>query len=199
MIKSAAVLAGGRATRLPGKPLAQLGRRTLVMHAVAAVRAAGLTPVIAGKRADDALRAMAEAESLCYLGEPDEPVHPLFGVANALEALGEPIVVIAADMPFVPPPFLRHLAGHSPVPGGAAVVEVGGRLEPLLGSYDPGAREHLAAAAELEASAQQALRALGPLLDVIDEPVLTQFGDPQRLVWDVDDPAALAAAESDMA
>ena len=79
------------------------------------------------------------------------------------------------------------------------MVEVGGRLEPLLGSYDPGAREHLAAAAELGASAQQALRALGPLLDVIDEPVLTQFGDPQRLVWDVDDPAALAAAESDMA
>lgn len=190
-----AVLAGGRASRLPGKPLVELAGRPLIARPIAALREAGLEPVIVAKAAQTGLREYAAAERVRFVEEPAEPVHAVFGIVSALELIAEPVVVAAADMPFVPAAFLRHLAGQAPVAGGATVVEVGGRLEPLLGCYDPGAVEHLRAAVELGAPAQQALRSLGPLLTLIGERALLVYGEPEMIVRDVDDDAALEGAE----
>ncbi|MEI2701768.1 MAG: NTP transferase domain-containing protein [Baekduia sp.] len=193
------VLAGGRATRLPGKPLAALAGVPLISYPVEALREAGVEPVIAAKVGDQELRGYADSAGARILDEPQDPVHPLFGVAHALQELERPVVVVAADMPFVPAALLAHLSAQTPAPGGATVVEAGGRLEPLLGCYDPGALDHLRAAVDAGAPAQRALRSLGPLLTVIGEAGLSLYGDPERIVRDVDDDAALTAAEIDLA
>lgn len=187
------VLAGGRATRLPGKPLVELNGMPLVLHPVAAMRAAGLVPVVVGKLGDGRLRATVEAAGCPWLTEPDEPVHPLFGIAFALAELRRPVVVCAADMPFVTAELLGGLAAHG---GEGAVVacEVGGVLQPLLGRYAPSVAEALMGTVKESGSATGALRALGADLTVVGDLELAAFGDPARLVQDIDDAVGLAAA-----
>lgn len=189
------VLAGGRATRLPGKPLADLNGTPLVLHPVAAMRAAGLTPTVVGKHRDGALRAVVEAAGCAWLTEPDEPVHPLFGIAFALAELRRPIVVCAVDMPFVTAELLDALAAE--MPGAAAVAcEADGVLQPLLARYSPDVSDTLLEAAFAGASASATLRGLSERLLVLGEDEIAAFGDPSRLVGDVDDAADLATARA---
>src|SRR4051794_8830614 len=63
----------------------------------------------------------------------DEPFalsHPAAGIAYTLERAGEPVLVCAADMPFVTAEALRALLAAAP-----AVAVADGRLQPLLGAY----------------------------------------------------------------
>ena len=79
--------------------------------------------------------------------EPDQPRHPLTGLVCALERAGGPVLVCAADMPFVTAATLRRVAAAR----GAAAACVGradGRLQPLLAAYAPAALEILRAAEE---------------------------------------------------
>ena len=64
------MLAGGRATRLPDKPLVDLSGEPLVLHPVRAMQAAGLTPTVVGKLGDGRLRATVEAAGCAWLTEP---------------------------------------------------------------------------------------------------------------------------------
>lgn len=189
------ILAGGRGSRLPGKPLADLGGMPLVLHPVTAMRAAGLTPTVVGKQGDGTLRAVVEEAGCAWLTEPDEPVHPLFGIAFALGELQRPAVVCAADMPFTGSGLLAALAGERPK---AAVVacEVGAVLQPLLARYAPEVAEALHAAALAGASATATLRGLGDRLHVLTDAEISVFGDPRLLAGDVDDAADLAAARA---
>ena len=79
--------------------------------------------------------------------EPDEAQHPRAGIVHALERAGGPVLVCAADMPFVTADALRTLlaaAGSS-----SAVVAVSeGILQPLLGLYALPALEALRDAPE---------------------------------------------------
>ena len=70
--------------------------------------------------------------------EPDEPRHPLTGIVHALERAGGPVLVCAADMPFVTPGTLRALR---PRRGDAAacVGRAGGRLPPGARPLPPAA------------------------------------------------------------
>jgi molybdopterin-guanine dinucleotide biosynthesis protein A len=74
--------------------------------------------------------------------EPGEPRHPLTGIVHALETAGGPVLVCAADMPFVTADACRTLlgaAGASP----AVVATADGILQPALGLYAPAALETL--------------------------------------------------------
>jgi len=125
------------------------------------------------------------------LSEPSEPRHPLTGLIAALSSsAGRGVVAIACDMPLVPAKFLTWLAQlEQPV----AVCEVGGRLEPLLGRYSPEACEALLEARDAAVPMREAVASLNPFL--VTEEMMERFGDPRRIVFNVNTAEDLAEAE----
>ena len=181
----AAILAGGRATRLGGaKATASLAGRPLIAYPLGSAREAGLEPFVVAKR-DSPLPELG-----CDLiTEPDQPSHPLLGILTALEACGGPVVTLGCDMPFLTAPLLRWLAARTP----PSVAEVGGRLEPLLAIYGPGDAAALVTAVDEEAPLRDAVEGLGP--ERIDEEELRRFGEPPTLAMSVNTETDLAEAE----
>lgn len=183
MARRLAVLAGGRSRRM-GRPKAaiELGGRPLIAHPIAAGRTVGLEPVVIAKPHSELPDTGCE-----IVVEPAEPVHPLLGIAVALERFGEPIVVAPCDMPLLPPALLGWLAERrEPV-----VVAAAPRLQPLVGRYAPAVAGELRAAAEAGAPAGEAVMELDPHL--ADAPDLAAFGDPASYLANVNDPADLDA------
>ena len=185
------VLAGGTSTRMGRpKPLVELAGSPLLLHVLRAVEAAGLAPAVVAKP-DSELPPLA----VPVLREPQEPRHPLLGIVGAISGrtgggIAGPAVVVACDMPFVPPALLGWLAG---LPEALVVCEGGGRLQPLLGRYHPSVEPELRAAVDAGTSAQDAVRAAGAR--VVSEAELSNFGPPGRVLFNVNDPSDLAEAE----
>ena len=179
------VLAGGAGKRM-GAPKAtiELGGVTLGERAAQALRGAGLEVAWVAKEGD-------------ALPGPADPVwvesrrerHPLAGILEALERAGGAVVVIACDMPFVTPALVADLARRD----GTVVPEAGGRLHPLLARYDAGARAALAAAYEARAPLHEAVRDAGAVILTAAE--IARFGDPARMLFNVNAPADLARAQ----
>ena len=173
-----------------GEPKAtvELAGRTLLARAVSAVAAAGLEPLVVAKP-----RSPLPPLECRVLAEPDEPRHPLCGIVTALAAsAGGGVVVLACDMPLVPPKLIAWLAGLDPEP--AIVCEVGGRLEPLLARYEPESAEPLATALTRGDSMRAAIAALSPR--VVGESELRRFGDPERVAFNVNSPTDLVRAHA---
>jgi molybdopterin-guanine dinucleotide biosynthesis protein A len=186
-----AVLAGGRGARLGRpKPTAPLRGRALIEHPLAALRAAGLEPVVVAKPATP-----LPAIELTVWHEPPDPVHPLLGIVTALErGGGRPVLACACDLPFVTPELASWIAGRdTPL----AIPQAGGRLHPLLARYAPSLLGKLRAGLAHEASLHETLRALEP--EVLGEEDLRAFGDPDRLLFNVNTPSELARAEAMLA
>jgi molybdopterin-guanine dinucleotide biosynthesis protein A len=122
--------------------------------------------------------------------EPPRPHHPLCGVLEALRRAEGPALVCAGDMPFVEPRLLAWLAGLG-VP--LAVPRLGGRLHPLLGLYDP----RLLPALEKDLGAELPLRESVERLRAreVTESELARFGEPERLLFNVNTPQDLREAE----
>lgn len=180
----AAILAGGRASRLGGqKATAELAGRPLISYPLDAARAAGLTPVVVAKR-DSSLPEL-DCE---VIREPENPVHPLLGILTALEGASGPVLALGCDMPFVTAPLLRWLAEREP----PAVVSVDGRLEPLLAIYGPADAATLAAALDQETPLRRAVEWLDP--ERVGETVLRRFGEPRELAMSVNTEADLDEA-----
>jgi molybdenum cofactor guanylyltransferase len=182
-----AVLAGGASRRM-GAPKAtlELGGRPLLEYPLAAVQGAGLEPAVVAKR-DSPLPPLAVAR----WDEPAEPTHPLTGIVAALAAArGRPVLAVACDMPFVTAELLADLAAR----GGADVVlpEAAERLHPLLARWDPALLPTLRDALGREAPLHQ----LAEELDArrIGEAELRRFGDPGRLLFNVNEPGDLERA-----
>jgi len=184
------ILAGGAGRRM-GAPKAgvHLAGRTLLEHAVAATRDAGLRPVVVAK-GDMALPAV----DVERWPEPDDPRHPLTGVAAALERAAGPIVVLPVDLPAVGPGLLRALADR---PEPLVVVEAAGRLHPLLGRFDPTHAPDLAAAAVAGAPVVRTVLGLGAARMTDDD--VRRHGDPATLLANVNRPEDLAALEARLA
>jgi len=182
----ALVLAGGRGTRLGGaKATAQLAGRPLIGHVLEALAAAGIEPLVLAK-ADTALPQL----DCRVIVEPDAPRHPLCGIVTGLRALeSEAAVVCPADMPFLTAGLLRWLASRE---GALVVVAGAGGVQPLVGRYAasllPALEELLAA----ERPMREVARALATR--VVGEDELRRFGDPARLLRNVNTPAELADA-----
>jgi molybdopterin-guanine dinucleotide biosynthesis protein A len=180
------VLAGGVSSRMGvSKAALELGGIPLAERALRPLRAAGLEVAVVAKQGD----------SLPPLDAPvwieARPVrHPLAGILEALErAGGRAVLVCACDMPFVTAELVAHLAACRRT----AVPEAGGRLHPLLARYEPAAAGALAAALERAASLHDAVREAG--VQIVPEVELARFGDPERLLFNVNTPADLERAE----
>jgi molybdopterin-guanine dinucleotide biosynthesis protein A len=180
------VLAGGASTRMgASKPTIELGGEPLVVRALKPLRAAGLEVAVVGK---EDVRLPAVAAPVWIESRPAR--HPLAGILEALErAKGRAVFVCACDMPFVTPELAGYLAG---LPG-TAVPEAGGRLHPLLARYDPAAAESLTTALRRRASLHEAVDEAGAT--IVPEAEIARFGDPERLLFNINTPADLAEAE----
>jgi len=159
--------------------------RPLVDYPLAALAEAGLEAVVVAKR-DSPLPDL----DVPVWREPDEPAHPLTGITTALEqADGRALVVVACDMPFTSPRLLSYLAE---LDARLAVPLAGGRLHPLIGRYEPSVLAQLVSALGERLPVQRAVSELDPRL--IDEQSLEAFGDPDRLLFNVNRPADLERA-----
>lgn len=186
-----AILAGGRGTRLQRpKPTAPLGGRPLLEYSLRALESVGLETVLVAKR-DTPL----PPDAAPIWEEPDEPVHPLLGIVTALEqADGRAVLACACDLPFLPPGLVARIAGD-----GAHLVipRTGERLHPLFARYTPGLLPALREALASEAPLHEAVVGLEPV--ILDEGDLRAFGDPARMLFNVNTPDDLERAEAMLA
>jgi molybdenum cofactor guanylyltransferase len=176
------VLAGGATRRLRegSKAAALLAGRPLIEYPLAALAEVCERVAVVCKRSTR-LPELAGAERW---DEPDEPRHPLTGIVHALETAQAPVLVCAADMPFVTADACRTLmqgAGGSP----AVVATAQGVLEPMFGLYAPAALEILRAA-EPDAPLTRTVEALDP----------ARVALPPALVRSINTPEELAEAEA---
>jgi molybdenum cofactor guanylyltransferase len=175
------VLAGGVGRRIGGdKATVELDGRPLLLYPLAVLRAAF-----------DEVAVVAKPETELPALDPDVPVwreadehhHPLVGVVYALGCAGRrPVVVVAADMPFVSLALVTALARERARGAPAVVPRAVGRLQPLCARYDPPA---LAALAGFDpaARAQDVVAALRPrVLDWPDEEPFFNVNAPEDLL-----------------
>lgn len=185
---AAAVLTGGRGERIgENKANVLLAGSTLASRAVASVRLAGLDPFIVTKGDRP-----VEIEGVEVMVEPDHPRHPLAGITAAIRSAGErPVIVLACDLPMLPPAYFSWLAEHR---GGTVIPCPGGEPQPLAGRYSPADLEAIESALERQAPARQAAGSLGATF--VGDEQLSQFGDPAVIFTNVNTPEDLRRAES---
>lgn len=159
------------------KPARALRGRPLVSYPVEALRAVCSTVVVVAKPGVS----LPPLEGLERWDEPFAEHHPAAGIAYALERAAEPVLVCAADMPFVTAEALRALVDAAP-----AVAVTDGRLQPLLAAYAPDAAPALRACAEAGESLTGAVSALAGVARV---------EVPARVALSVDTPEELEAIE----
>jgi molybdopterin-guanine dinucleotide biosynthesis protein A len=182
-----AILAGGAGRRIGGAKAARtLAGRPLIAYPAEALGAVCEPVAVVCKRGT----ALPDGPWELWDDEPLEPRHPAAGIAHALGRAGGPVLVCAADMPFVTAAGCRRLVeAADSESGAAAVVGTGaGGLQPVLAVYRPRAAPVLLAAAERGDPLRRAVESLDPLRVEIAAADLRS----------VDTPEALAAAEREL-
>ncbi|MEA2330400.1 MAG: molybdenum cofactor guanylyltransferase [Thermoleophilaceae bacterium] len=177
-----ALLAGGAGSRLGGgsKPAALLCGRPLAAYAAEALAGVCDRVAVVCKRDTE----LPELPGTERWEEPDEPRHPLTGIVHAIATADGPVLVCAADMPFVTADACRTLlqaSGSTP----AVVATAGGVLQPTFGLYAPAALELLRAAPD-DAPLTRTVEALDP----------ARVALPPALVRSVNTAEDLAEAEA---
>ncbi|MEA2401692.1 MAG: molybdenum cofactor guanylyltransferase [Thermoleophilaceae bacterium] len=154
-----ALLAGGSGSRLGAgsKPAALLAGRPLAAYPAEAL-AAVCERVAVVCKPDTELPDLPGTERW---DEPDQPRHPLTGIVHALVTAGGPVLVCAADMPFVTADACRTLMQGAGATA-AVVATAGGVLQPTFGLYAPAALEVLRAA-PADAPLTRTVEALDPV------------------------------------
>src|SRR4051794_22382313 len=160
------------------KATAVLAGRPLIAYPVAALHTVCQRVVVVAKRHTDL------PPELERWDEPDDPQHPVVGLRHALEQANGPILVCAADMPFVTADVLGLIAAELRAARLAVVGSCDGRIEPLLAGYAPEALDVLRQATPDE-PLRRSVEALAPaFVDVAPE-----------VVFNVNTPEDLAEAE----
>jgi molybdenum cofactor guanylyltransferase len=181
------ILAGGQGRRIGGqKALIELAGRPLIEW-IAAAAGQAFDDVWVVAKADTELPALA---GVAVVREPPEPSHPVVGLVTALRAArGRPVVVAAADMPFVGVQTLRALGAQQP--GRTLITAHAGRIQPLLARYEP---------ADLPALEAAAVAARAPLRAVVAgwHPAVFEVADPLEL-FNVNTPEDLVRARAILA
>src|SRR5256885_1826244 len=139
-----AILAGGAGRRIGGEKAAvELHGQPLICYPLDAVREV-LKKVAILAKADTELPPLS---GVTVWLEPEMPRHPLVGITQALAlAGGRPVLVCAADLPFVTPELVRRLVRADARRAPAVVACARGAMQPLLGRYQPRAVDLLARA-----------------------------------------------------
>lgn len=176
------VLAGGSGRRIGGsKAIVKLRSRPLIAYPLAALRAV-LDEVMIVAKADTELPSLP---GVTVWIEPARPRHPIVGITHALALAGRrPVLIAAADMPFLTPAVVEALASADPGRAPAVIATQGGRLHPLLGCYQPQAAAPLAAAlAGGDVALRDAVLGLRPrLLEIEDADALFNVNAPEDLL-----------------
>jgi molybdenum cofactor guanylyltransferase len=179
-----AVLAGGAGVRIGGdKAIVELHGKPLICYPLEAVGQVVKKVAILCKSSSR----LPPISGVTVWIEPERPNHPLVGITQALAlAGGRPVLVCAADLPFVTPELLRRLVQADPGRAPAVVACAAGAMNPLLACYQPRALDLLAGPARA---------ATAPLIETITaiDPVLFEASDPDEL-FDVDTPDDLLLA-----
>jgi molybdopterin-guanine dinucleotide biosynthesis protein A len=176
-----AVLAGGAGRRIGGdKAMVELEGRPLVHYPLNVLRAV-LDEVAVVAKQSTVLPGL-DVEIAIWL-EPEEPRHPLAGVVHALRcARGQPVVVVAGDMPFVTRGLVAALSRERSRGAPAVVPRAGGRLQPLCARYEPRALGALAGC-DLTAPVSHAVGALDPrILEWPDEEPFFTVNGPEDIL-----------------
>lgn len=169
------LLAGGSGRRLGGaKPTTELAGRPLIAWPAAALAEVCAPLAVVCKRQTE----LPHLPAVERWDEPDEPRHPLTGIIHALERAEAPVLVCAADMPFVTPDACRTLVEGAA--GLAAVATAEGRLQPVLGVYAPAALP-LLRAAEPDAPLTRVVEALEPGRVALPPPIVRSVNTPEDL------------------
>lgn len=150
------IAAGGAGSRLGGnKPLARLGGRRLIDHALAYACGQGDMVMLSAPAAIAGVMVPHLPDSVPGLG----PIGALLAGMQAAAALGrERLLLIGCDMPFLPGDLLARLAAALPEPGavpGAALPISRGHVQPLAGLW----RVEVAALGRFVASGGRSVRA----------------------------------------
>ena len=176
-----ALLAGGAGERLGasgGKAEVELAGRPLASYPAAAL--AEVCDRVAFVCKPDS--GVPELEGVERWDEPEEPRHPLTGIVHAIERAGEPVLVCAADMPFVTGDACRTLvaAARGTAGASAAVAVAEGRLQPAFGVFSPAALEQLRAAPP-DAPLTETVEALDPVRVALPPVIVTSVDTPEVL------------------
>jgi molybdopterin-guanine dinucleotide biosynthesis protein A len=178
------LLAGGAGSRLgkSSKPAAELAGRPLIAYPLAAL-AAVCERVAVVCKPDTELPDLPGVERW---DEPAEPRHPLTGIVHALDTAGAPVLVCAADMPFVTADACGTLLGAA-TSAPAVVAVADGVLQPTFALYAPAALETLRAAPEGD-----------PLTRTVEALDPTHVALPGALLRSVNTPEDLRDAEEQL-
>ena len=187
------ILAGGAASRYGGRPkgLERVGGRRVIDRVADALRDA----------ADDLLLIANDPASREWL--PGVPTATdvrmnsgsLGGIHAAIIRAAGPVLVVAWDMPFVPPALLRRLRDAA-VHADAVLPESGSRrgLEPLCAYYSPACVP--AIERRLDAGDMRVVSFFDDVrVERVPEQEVRTFGDPAVLFMNVNTPDDLALAE----
>ena len=176
------IVAGGAGRRLSGmdKPAIEVGGRSLLARAVAAVDEADSIVVVGPERPLD--------RTVTWAREDPPGTGPLAALAAGLAALGpaDEVAVLAADLPNVTPDTVRRLRAARGDRAGAILTDAEGHRQWLLGVWR---RDALQAAIPADPAGRSLGRTLGTL-PLIEVPAESGESD------DVDTPADLAGLDN---
>lgn len=180
---SAAILAGGRGTRLGGvvKPLLEVDGATILTRQAAALASLGVEPVLvspdAGPFAGLPYRVVADVVAGGALA----------GLYTALAtATTSYVLVLAGDLPFVTAPFLAYLVARRHQ-ADAVIPAPGGRWQPLCAIYASATAPTLRA--QIDRGQLRVTSAVATLrVALIDDAALATFDRGHRLLLNVNTP-----------
>jgi molybdopterin-guanine dinucleotide biosynthesis protein A len=184
LTRSGAILAGGQSTRFGGrdKSALLLDGRAILDHQIAA-----LAPVV---------------DEVLIVGGPRATIHdivpgcgPLGGLHAALTAAhGGAVLIVACDMPYLSTPFLTYLLSFA-TEADIVVPRSERGYHPLCAVYTRACLEPVAARlADRRLKMRELVDSLRTRVVPVDE--IRQFGDPDRLLANVNTPADYAGLEA---
>lgn len=189
---SAAILAGGRASRFGGRDKGSLlveGRPIVYRQIEQLSRAAADLLVVGGREP-----ALA-AGTVRHVTDRVPGCGPLGGLHTALlEARGEATIVVACDMPYIAAPLISHLLALT-TEADLVVPRTERGYHPLCAAYTRACIEPIA-----RRLADRRLAMTGLLADVrariVSGEELEAFGDPEHLLANVNTPAEYGSIEA---
>jgi molybdopterin-guanine dinucleotide biosynthesis protein A len=195
-MRSAAILAGGRATRFGGRDKSALvvEGRPIVERQLAELSAVADDIMIVGAGADGARR-LQPSEQLRLVADVVPGCGPLGGLHAALtEMRSDRVFVVACDMPYVDGRFAEYLLSLA---GDAAVVvpQTDRGYHPLCAVYTRACLEPVAARIAERRLALHGLFADVPTR-IVTPAEMSRFGAPSRLLANVNTPDEYAGLDA---
>jgi molybdenum cofactor guanylyltransferase len=188
---AAAILAGGRATRLQGADKGSLviGGRTIRDRQLDALAGLADDLFLVGGPAPDL--AAGHRSGVEHVPDLAAARGPLGGIQAALHRAGDAActLIVACDLPFVSRPFLAFLLARALEADAADVVvpRSGDRLHPLCATYNRRVREAVDRRVAAGALAVQALFD-EVRVDVVGPEVVATFDPEGVMFWNVNTP-----------